>query len=38
MDGDLTNTKVNPYRRVVLSALRRGSSQELGVGLQGGEI
>ncbi|GMI15517.1 hypothetical protein TrVE_jg1657 [Triparma verrucosa] len=26
LDGDLTDTKPNPYRRVILSSLRRGSS------------
>ncbi|GMH63778.1 hypothetical protein TL16_g03798 [Triparma laevis f. inornata] len=26
LDGDLTSTKPNPYRRVILSSLRRGSS------------
>jgi hypothetical protein len=34
VDGDLTSTKPNPYRRVILSSLRRGSTTEMETGLR----
>ena len=38
LDGDLSCTKANPYRRVMLSCLRRGASSQFQVSLQSAAV